>query len=311
MQTLSIIVPIYKSEVFIKDLEFRLGSLCDDLRAKNIKTELIFVDDGSPDDSWSKLLELSNRRPELTLIQHWSNQGAVAAVKSGLLRCSGDAFTVLAADLQDPPELILEMVEKWQAGAKMVIAERLSREDPLGSKVFSALYYFLLRLFVSPSYPKGGFDLGLWDKSFIEPILACRGNKNIALFTWTLGVPAEVIKYHRQKRREGKSSWTFSKKVEYFMDSFIGMSAKPLRLTCFVAFAVSLISMLGAGVIVFWNLFFESSVPKIALFASVVLVLFSMVFGVFGILGEYIWRLYDSTTMYREGLKTVKEPKKQ
>jgi dolichol-phosphate mannosyltransferase len=263
------------------------------------------VDDCSPDGSWTKLLSLKEKLPDIKLIKHWSNQGVVGAIKSGLLEANGDLFTILAPDLQDPPELLMELSSLWKSGYKMAVAVRATRDDPSLSKMFSKLYYILLRLVVCHDYPKGGFDLGVWDKAYIKPILSCRGNKNIALFTWSLGVPAATIKYHRRERLTGKSSWSFYKKLHYFMDSFVGMSAKPLRIACAFAFLVSLLALTGAIGIVGWNILFYSEIPRIAVFASAILILFSAIFAIFGILGEYIWRLYESTTIYKEGLKTT------
>lgn len=305
MKLLSIVIPIYKSEECLDSLLPRLQQVQKDLLQGGTKTELIFVDDASPDRSWLKLLDIQKEENDIKLIQHWSNQGVVGAIKSGVSICEGDIFTILAPDLQDPPELLQELVKFHKKGWKMIVAERSEREDPSISKFFSLLYYRLIRLFVSPNYPLGGFDLGVWDKAFINPILSCRGNKNIALFTWTLGVPCKIIKYKREKRVEGKSSWTFYKKLHYFMDSFIGMTAKPLRLTCAVAFLTAILALSGSVGIVIWNLSFYQSVPKIAVFAATTLVLFSAVFGIFGIIGEYIWRLYESTTIYKEGMKTI------
>jgi polyisoprenyl-phosphate glycosyltransferase len=136
MTHLTIVIPVYYNEESLPGLFEELLALEKSLLEKGVDTQLIFVDDGSGDNSFQELLKIKQQRPDTRIIKLTRNFGAVHASKTGFQFVTGDCFLTLAADLQDPPDLILQMVERWQAGAKYVVAARTDRDDPLGSKIF-------------------------------------------------------------------------------------------------------------------------------------------------------------------------------
>ena len=253
------------------------------------------VDDGSGDRSFEEMLKIKKERPETRLIKLSRNFGAVHAAKAGFGLVSGDCFMVLAADLQDPPELIMQMLEKREAGSKFIVCTRIARKDPFVTRFFSVVYYWLLRYLVVPGYPKGGFDLALMDRAFLPHLLQCAKNINPPLFAYWLGFSPEIIHYSRRERQYGKSRWTFSKKIKHFLDSMLGFSILPIRMISLVGVSVSFLSFAYGFIILVNTLMGGSAVPGFATIVALLSFLLGMVIVMLGIIGEYLWRIFDET----------------
>ena len=161
--------------------------------------------------SLSLLLKFKEKRPETKVVKLTRNFGATKCTKAGLSFVTGDAFVILAADLQDPPELILDMSERWLSGAKFIICERNSRDDPLFSKILANIYYKLIRMLVIKDYPKGGFDLALMDKALLPYFLNSSKSAVPSLLGFWLGFHPEVVRYHRELRQYGNQMDIFQK----------------------------------------------------------------------------------------------------
>jgi glycosyltransferase involved in cell wall biosynthesis len=297
---LSIVVPVYFNEASLPHLETALTKLEADLAGDQVHLELIFVNDGSRDKSLEVLTKIKQSRPETRVLNHLSNQGSMAAIQTGLKYVTGDCFTFLAADLQDPPELLVEMVKEWKTGEKFVVGTRSSREDPPLTKFFAWLYYRLVRLLVMPTYPEGGFDMAVMDKLFLPALARCGPNKNLAMFAWSLGVPAKILKYHRRERAHGKSMWTFRKKVNYFIDSSVGFSVKPMRLASLSGFVIAFGCFIYALIVVSGKLLGLIEVPGFAALAALLGFLNGCAFIFLGMLGEYVWRIYREMDRHAE-----------
>ncbi|MDA1069418.1 MAG: glycosyltransferase [Verrucomicrobia bacterium] len=305
MPKLSIVVPVYFNEASLLHLEKALVNLERDLAATGVEMELIFVNDGSRDKSLDILQEIQSRRPKTIVLNHLSNQGSMVAIQTGLKYARGDCFTYLAADLQDPPELIVEMVQEWKMGQRFVVRTRSSRQDPLVTKFFAWLNYRMVRLLIMPSYPDGGFDMAIMDKVFLPHLLRCGHNKNLAMFAWSLGIPAKTLTYHRREREHGKSMWTFRKKINYFIDSSVGFSVKPMRLATGIGFFIALGCFAYATVVVLGKALGLIEVPGFAALAALLGFLNGCAFIFLGLLGEYVWRIYRE--MDRHGEAVVEE----
>jgi dolichol-phosphate mannosyltransferase len=300
MPKLSVVVPVYFNEASLPHLEASLLSLERDLAGDSVELELIFVNDGSLDKSLELLRGVQLRRPGTIVLNHLSNQGSMEAIKTGLKYVTGNCFTYLAADLQDPPELLVEMVREWTRGARFVVRTRASRQDPFLTKFFAWLNYRMVRLLIMPTYPEGGFDMAVMDKVFLPHLLRCGHNKNLAMFAWSLGIPAKILTYHRQEREHGKSMWTFRKKINYFIDSSVGFSVKPMRLATGIGFCIALGCFLYVGVVVVGKAFGFIDVPGFAALAALLGFLNGCAFIFMGLLGEYIWRIYREMDRHAE-----------
>jgi dolichol-phosphate mannosyltransferase len=187
------------------------------------------------------------------------------------------------------------MVEKWEAGAKFVLCARAHRNDPLSTRWASAFYYLLLRLFVTRHYPKAGFDLALMDKRMMPHIQNAGKHINLPLLEYWLGFKPEIIYYERQSRQHGKSRWSFAKKLKVSFDSILGFSILPIRMISAVGFFVSFLSFGYGLLVVVSTLFGRREIPGFASIVALVSFLLGLVIVMLGIIGEYLWRIYDET----------------
>jgi dolichol-phosphate mannosyltransferase len=299
---LSIVIPVYFNEHSLPHLFDELLRIEKKLLEQKVELELIFVDDGSKDGSLRELLKLKQVRESTRIIKLTRNFGAVQATKAGIQIVSGDSFVVLAADLQDPPELILSMVEKWLQGAKFVICKRVHRDDPPLSKVFAYIFHKLVRLFVIENYPARGYGMALMDQAFLPYMQNSSKNINPPLFAYWLGFEPEVILYERQKRTHGKSRWTFSKRVKLFLDSLLGFSVVPIRVISLIGVFVSIVSFAYGTLVLIGALRGKTAVLGFATIATLLSFLLGLIIVMLGIIGEYIWRIFDETSKRPESV---------
>ena len=293
MKKLSIVVPVYYNDQSLPHLFVHLQKLEQSLINKDIATELIFVDDGSGDDSFAELLNIKHARPETKIIKLTRNFGNVRAEKAGYPYVTGDCFCCLAADLQDPPELIDEMADYWLAGEKFIICTREERVDPPLTTLFANLYYRMVRSFVIRNYPKGGYDLALMDRDMLPYMRNSGKNINPALFAFSLGYEPIVIKYKRQKREFGKSRWTFAKKFNYFIDSILGYSVIPIHIISWIGIALAIVSF-GYGLFTIFEVLIKGiEVRGFASLFTLTAFLSGLILTMLGIIGQYIWRIFD------------------
>jgi glycosyltransferase involved in cell wall biosynthesis len=293
MAIVSVVVPVYHNEGSLAPLNQEFLKVEASLKELNIQLQLIFVDDGSKDNSLQELLKIKAQCEAVTIVKLARNFGAVTASKTGLRFVKGDCFMWIAADLQDPPAIIETMVKAWQSGNKYVIAVRKERDDPFSSRVFSRIYYWLLRRLVLPNYPHGGFDLALMDSQLLPFIRDSSKNINTPLLSYWLGFKPYVLEYNRRKREHGRSQWTFIKRINFLVDSLLGFSVLPLRLISFVGMLVALISFCYGTALVLHTLFVGREVEGFATLASLITFLLGLIIIMLGIIGEYLWRIFE------------------
>lgn len=298
----SIVVPVYWNEQSLAPLFTELQNVESELARKSCSLELIFVDDGSGDRSLEELLKIKAQREATKVVKLTRNFGAIHASKTGLHFVTGDCFMILAADLQDPPELILQMVERWRAGCKFVLCARTGRHDPMGAKLLSAFYYWLLRLFVVKDYPRGGFDLALMDRALLPYLQASSKNINTPLFAYWLGYKPEIIHYQRRERQHGKSRWTFSKRIKFFLDSILGFSILPIRMISLIGVIVSFLSFTYGFWIFINTVLGHTAVPGFATIVALMSFLLGLVIIMLGVIGEYLWRIFDEVNKRPESV---------
>ena len=290
---LSIVVPVYFNEPSLTQLFETLLGVERRLLERNVEMELIFVDDGSGDGSLSELFKIKQRRQSTKIIKLTRNFGAVQATKTGLQFVTGDCFVAVAADLQDSPELIPSLVDKWLHGSKFVICKRTHRGDPPLSKLFAYIYYKLVRFFVVEDFPSRGYDLALMDRALLPYMQNTSKNINPPVFAYWLGFQPEVVLYERRKRIHGKSRWTFRRKVKLFLDSLLGFSVVPIRMISFIGFLVSVASI-GYGIWIVISAFRGKTVVQgFATIVTIISLLLGLVIVMLGVIGEYIWRIFD------------------
>jgi polyisoprenyl-phosphate glycosyltransferase len=294
MKIFSIIVPIYFNELNIPHLIPRLKSLQEQL--PDYSLEFIFVDDGSKDNSYPLLLEEQKKDKRIKIIKLSRNFGSMSAIQAGLQYVTGDCAGIIAADLQDPPELFLEMITKWQQGSKVVMAFREGREESKLQSLFATAYYLLLDAFALKGYPKGGFDLVLIDRQVVTELnRISEKNTNIMNLIFWLGHDRNAISYIRQKREHGTSRWTLSKKIKLVIDSFVNFSYIPIRFISAVGVITALFSFCYGIYVVFLWCFTSVPVRGWASLIALLSFLLGLIMIMLGIIGEYLWRILDET----------------
>ena len=290
---ISIVVPVYFNSGSLTELFKAFLLLKARLRKKGLATEFIFVDDGSGDDSWDMLTRFRAGRSDTKIVKLTRNFGSVHAIKVGYQQVTGDAFTCMSADLQDPPELVDAMIDHWLRGSKFVICERSSRDDSWFSKQFSRLYYVLVRRWVIPAYPRGGFDIALMDRTLLPYMTDSAKSAYSPLLAYWLGFKPAVIPYHRRARQHGRSRWTFGKKVSAFLDVMLGFSVQPIRFISMIGMCISLLSFAYGTNVVVHAVMGKVPVEGFASLASLIAFLVGLVILMLGIIGEYLWRIFE------------------
>ena len=301
-RVISIIVPVHFNAGSLPRLFEELLKLDAQLKERALHLQLIFVDDGSKDESLQLLLEFKVRRDATRVVKLTRNFGAVQCSKTGFKFVTGDAFMILAADLQDPPSLILDMVDRWLVGSKFVICERLTRDDPVISRIYSKIYYKMLRLLVMRDYPEGGYDMALMDKALLPHLLNSSKSVFPPLLAYWLGYKPDVIHYHRSAREHGRSGWTFAKKFKAFLDVILGFSITPIRLMSGIGVIVAFGSFMYGGVVMLNALLHRIPVEGFATIVALITFLLGLILLMLGIIGEYIWRIFEETNLRPEAV---------
>jgi dolichol-phosphate mannosyltransferase len=290
----SVVVPVYFSSATLRPLLTRLRGIAAGLPALDF--EYVMVDDGSTDASFAILQEEAAADPRVRALRLSRNFGSNAAILAGLNYAQGDCCVAIAADLQDPPELIPELIAQWQAGNDIVLAARQSRDDPFVSRVFADAFNRLFRTFVFRDFPKDGFDFMLASRRVVRQIVAMN-ERNSYIFgqiMW-VGYQRAVVYYDRAAREEGKSTWTIAKKVKYFIDAFTAFSYLPVRAATLLGVLLALGGFAWAFVVVLARLFGWIPESGFAAVMVALLVLSGTQLVVSGLIGEYLWRVLEES----------------
>ncbi len=291
----SLIIPVYKNEESIAELVAVVLGIRDLLEGR---FEVIFVVDGSPDQSWSRLNELlpgSGLDARLILLSR--NFGSFAAIHAGLEAATGEYFAVMAADLQEPPQLIVDVFRELRTKTvDVVIATREARDDPLSSRMASALFWGLYRRFVVPEMPSGGVDIFGCNRQFRDQLLGMRESHSslISMLFW-LGFRRKVLGYTRSARRHGKSAWTLRKKLKYLGDSIFAFTDLPNRVLIWIGGIGVAVSVLLGIVTAVARMTGFITVPGYA--ATILVIAFFAALNLFGLglVGSYAWRAYENS----------------
>ena len=292
---LTLVIPVYKNEGSIPDLLSAVAGLHRQLDGE-LKT--IFVIDGSPDRCYELLRDALPSQPfqsKLALLSR--NFGSFAAIRAGLELGDSDRYAVMAADLQEPPELVLEMDKVLRSEPiDIVVGTHEGRNDPLSSRIPAQLFWWLYRKYVIQDVPPGGVDVFGCNRAFRDTLLKLdeRHSSLIAQIFW-LGFRRKLISYVRQPRQHGESAWTLRKKINYLMDSVFAFTDLPIRLLVRVGGGTALVAGSLGMVIVGGKLMGLISVPGYAMTMLTIIFLGAVnLFGL-GIVGSYAWRAYENT----------------
>lgn len=290
----SIVIPVYYNED-------NLRPLYADIKEKFIDKidydyEIVMVNDGSKDKSYEVMKELAKADPHVKPISLSRNFGSHAACLCGLSNSTGDCVVVKAADLQEPTELILDMIDSWKAGNNVVLACREDREESRSQVGFANLYYWLVRKTSLPNMPKHGFDIYLLDRKVIK-VIEELDEKNSAItgqILWS-GFRTGIVYYTRKARKVGKSKWTLKKKIRLVSDTLFSFSTLPIRILEIVGVLSFVIGIVWAIVVLVAKLAGNIPVSGFTTLFIFNLLSFGVTMLSMGILGEYLWRTFDAS----------------
>ncbi len=291
----SVVIPVYKNEASIPSLLQALSAMSLEL---NGQMEAVFVVDGSPDQSYALLrATLSDLRFPAQILVHSRNFGSFPAIRTGLIAARGDFFGVMAADLQEPPELLIAFFKALEGNeCDVTIGTRTSRNDPLMPRIASGMFWGLYRRLVVHDMPEGGVDVFGCNRVFRDQLLKLEESRSslIALIFW-LGFRRKLIGYERLERQEGKSSWTLSKKIEYMMDSIFAFTDYPIKMLIRIGMAGCMLSVLLGTLVLAGHLTGRITVPGYAATMLVVLFFGTLNLLGLGLVGTYAWRGYENS----------------
>ena len=290
----SIVIPVYYNED-------NLRPLYADIKDKFIDKidydyEIIMVNDGSKDKSYEVICELAEEDPNIRPISLSRNFGSHAACLCGLSNATGDCAVIKAADLQEPTELLLEMVESWKSGNNVVLACREEREESKSQVGFANMYYWMVRKTSLPNMPKNGFDIYLLDRKVID-VLEKFDEKNSAItgqILWS-GFRTGIVYYKRQAREIGTSKWTLKKKIRLVSDTLFSFSTLPIRVLEIVGVISFLIGIIWSIVVLVAKLTGNIPVSGYSTLIIFDIISFGVIMLSMGILGEYLWRSFDAS----------------
>ena len=294
LQKVSVVVPVYFNADTLPTLIERLRTVAD--QVPRCQLEMVFVDDGSRDDSFIVLRAEAARDPRVRAIRLSRNFGSNVAILAGLAHADGDAVVVISADLQDPPEMIPEMVAAWREGVDVVLAARQAREDPWLSRTLANTFNILFRRLAFRDFPPGGFDFMLISRR-VSRLLVEMEEKNSYIFGQVMWVGFErtVLYYTRSERAGGRSRWTVMRKVKYFIDAFSAFSYLPIRMASALGFLLAIAGLGYAAVILALILLGGGFDLGYAAIVVTVLVGSGAQLVILGMIGEYLWRVLEES----------------
>nr|WP_314391146.1 glycosyltransferase family 2 protein [uncultured Campylobacter sp.] len=291
---ISIIAPCYNEEETIEPFLRRIEEI---LTQINEPYEIVFINDGSRDNTLNVLLNAKQNFKNIRIINFSRNFGKEAALTAGLDKARGEAAIPIDVDLQDPPELIKELVARWREGYDVVLAKRVDRtSDSFAKRVSADLFYKLNGKISNVDIPNNVGDFRLMSKRVVEALKQLPENQRFmkGLFAW-VGFKTVVIEYVREKREAGQSSFNGWKLWNFALDGITSFSTLPLRIWLYIGALVSFLSFLYGSFIILKTLIFGVDLPGYASLAVIMLFLGGIQLIGIGILGEYIGRIYSES----------------
>jgi glycosyltransferase involved in cell wall biosynthesis len=292
---LSIIIPAFNEEENLPEIVTRLHALDPALAERGLELEIVVIDDHSSDATCQVGKALASKHSGMRYVRLSRNSGSHIACAAGLDQCTGDAAIVMAADLQDPPEIVLKLADEWQRGNDVVWAVRSKREGESWSTLLTSWLFNSLMKHAFPDLPRKGADFVLVSRRVIDAYNAMREkNPNINLaFRWC-GFRQSSFEYVKQARHAGKSRFTLAKKLKVFVDSIVGYSYAPLRVTAVLGASLFVVGCVAALAAVVGRLAGASwATFGIAMVLAVTLAGQGITLVALGLLGEYTWRALD------------------
>lgn len=295
MKKISIIIPAYNEEEALPALMERITKFADD--TKDYDFEFLFVNDGSKDRTIELIKEYREKDKRVCYVDFARNFGKETAMKAGIDYATGDAVVFLDADLQDPPEIITEMIKYWEEGYDDVYAQRKSRKGETWMKKFtSKMYYKVLQDLTNVPIQKDTGDFRLLDRRCVNALKVMKESQrnSKSMFSW-IGYKKKAIFYDRDPRVAGKTKWNYSKLINLAIDGITSFTTSPLRISTFIAIPTFLVLFVYFVYVIAKSFIVHQ--PIQAFQATILLILFfsGIQIMLFGIVGEYLGRIFNET----------------
>ena len=295
MKQISIIIPAYNEEEALPALMERITKFADD--TKDYDFEFLFVNDGSKDRTIELIKEYREKDKRVCYVDFARNFGKETAMKAGIDYATGDAVVFLDADLQDPPEIITEMIKYWEEGYDDVYAQRKSRKGETWMKKFtSKMYYKVLQDLTNVPIQRDTGDFRLLDRRCVNALKVMKESQrnSKSMFSW-IGYKKKAIFYDRDPRVAGKTKWNYSKLINLAIDGITSFTTSPLRISTFIAIPTFLVLFVYFIYVIAKSFIVHQ--PIQAFQATILLILFfsGIQIMLFGIVGEYLGRIFNET----------------
>lgn len=291
MEKISIVVPCYNEEKNINNFYGEMIKTLEKVK-ENYSYEIIFVNDGSNDQTEIEVKKVRKTDKNIILISFSRNFGKEAAIYAGLNNATGDLVALIDADLQHPPVTILEMIKGINEGYDVVATKRKNRKgEPVIKSVFSKLFYKMMRMFIP--IEKNVQDFRLMKKEVVDAILSLKEYNRFSkgIFTW-VGFNIKYIEIENIERKAGKTKWSFKKLFSYAIEGITSFTTAPLKASTLMGFCISIIAIISTIVIILQTLIYGKDVPGYASIITAILFMGGVQLISIGILSEYISKMY-------------------
>jgi glycosyltransferase involved in cell wall biosynthesis len=289
---LSVVVPVYNEEEVLNEFHRRLALVLDKLPADS---EVIYVNDGSLDNTLKAIERLRDRDHRVAIVDLSRNYGKDIALTAGLDHSKGEAVVVIDADLQDPPELILEMVAAWKDGCEMVYAKRIARQgESFLKKATANIFYRLIQLFSSVKIPRDTGDFRLLSRQAADALLQMRERNRFmkGMFAW-IGYSQKAIYYRRDPRYAGNTKWSYWRLWNFALDGLTSFTIAPLKISTYLGLTIAFGAFVYGACVVIKTLLYGDPVRGYPSLMVVILFLGGIQLIGIGIIGEYLGRMFD------------------
>ena len=295
MPKLSVIVPCYFNEdnipVTVRELVANEANF-----PVEVAFEYVFVNDGSGDDTLGALRRAQAAHPgRIRIVDLAGNVGSYNAIVAGMAHATGDCLAVITADMQDPPELMVQMYAHWQQGFKLVIGNRQNREETGLAETMAKLFHWLMKNLALRNIPDGGFDFVFFDRQVATEVLKLHErNTNVFYLMVWLGFAHVSIPYTRRKRAIGRSRWTLSKKIKLLVDSLLAFSFVPIRAISVLGLGLGITALLYGLYVIGLKITHPNEPAGWTTLMVVLLLVSAFQMVALGVIGEYVWRGLDA-----------------
>ncbi len=292
--TLTVVVPVYNEQEVVREFHGRLSAVLD---AIPMKSTVLYINDGSTDRTVETLLDLRRSDPRVEIIDLSRNFGKEIALTAGLDHADTDAVVVIDADLQDPPELIPELIQGWREGYDVVYAQRSAREgESVIKKVTAYAFYRLIQRVSRVRIPEDAGDFRLLSRNVVDALREIRERNRFmkGLFTW-VGFRQRAVRFQRHARFAGQTKWNYWKLWNFALEGFTSFTTAPLKVATYVGLTIAVGSLVYGVIVIFKTLVYGEVVKGYPSLIVVILFLGGAQLLTIGILGEYVGRMFDET----------------